>query len=235
MSPSAVETRGLSRRFGSTLALRELSLAVPSGSVLLLVGPNGAGKSTLLRLLATALRPSAGGGKVFGHDLMRDADAVRQVTAFVGAGSGAYGTLSGTENLAFALAMSAAADERRTAIVPVLARVGLARAAHHPVRTYSQGMKRRLALARAWLLQPQLLLLDDPFGGLDDEGASLVEALAGEVRSAGGVVILASHEWERSLPLADRVVALAGGRQAEAAEAHALSASRLRALVGGAA
>ncbi|MBI3975830.1 MAG: heme ABC exporter ATP-binding protein CcmA [Armatimonadetes bacterium] len=233
MSQPAVETRSLARRFGTTRALRDLSLTVPAGSALLVVGPNGAGKTTLLRLLATALRPTAGGGTVFGCDLVREAEAVRRATVLVGAGGGMYGALSGEENLAFAAAMSGAPVGSALETAALLARVGLARVARQPVRTYSQGMRRRLALARAWLLRPRLLLLDDPFGGLDAEGTALVDALVAEVRAAGGAAVLATHEWERGLPLADRVIALADGRQAEAADAQGVSTSRLRALVGG--
>jgi ABC-type multidrug transport system ATPase subunit len=111
--------------------------------------------------------------------------------------------------------------------------VGLARVAGRLVRTFSQGMKRRLALARASLLAPRLLLLDDPFSGLDAGGGALVDALVLEVKAKGGAVILATHEWERGLPLADTVIALAGGRQVEVAAAEAVSAPRLRALAGG--
>lgn len=233
MSTLAVETSGLTRRFGPTHALRDLSLTVPAGSTLLVAGPNGAGKTTLLRLLATALRPSGGRASIFGADLLRDGDIVRGMTVLVPASAAAYGALSGEENLAFALAMSGAPAARSADIAPALARMGLARVGPHPVRTYSQGMKRRLGLARAWILRPRLLLLDDPFGGLDAEGCALVETLVGEVRSAGGTAVLATHEWERGLPLADRVIALVDGRQAEAGEGRAVSPSRLRSLVGG--
>lgn len=232
MSTPAVQTLGLSRRFAHHYALRELSLSVPPSSGLLVVGPNGAGKTTLLRLLATALRPSAGGATIFGRDLVRDADAVRGVTVFVGTAHGMYEALTARENLAFAAAMSArpGAEESLDAL---LERVGLVHVSHRPVRTFSQGMKRRLALARAWLLAPRLLLLDDPFSGLDTEGLRLVEALVLEVKAQGGAVILATHEWERGLPLADTVIALSAGRQREEAAAEAVSAPRLRALAGG--
>lgn len=234
MLPPAIETQGLSRRFGLHYALRDVTLTLAPASVLLVVGPNGAGKTTLLRLLATALRPSRGGGSVFGSDLVRHPDAVRRVTTLVGAGGGVYAALTGVENLLFAAAMTGASKERPD-ILALLERVGLSRAGGHPVRTYSQGMRRRLALARAWLLRPRLLLLDDPFGGLDAEGAGLVSALVGEVRASGGAAVLATHEWERGLPLADRILALVNGRQADAAHMQGVSASRLRALVGGAA
>jgi len=231
MPPPAIDTEGLSRRFGSHDALRDVTLTLAPSSVLLIAGPNGAGKTTLLRLLATALRPSRGRGSVFGRDLVREADAVRRLTVLVGVGGGAYGALTGTENLAFAAAMGRA-PAGPSEIASLLERVGLSRAAGRPVRTYSQGMRRRLALARAWLLRPRLLLLDDPFGGLDAEGAALVAALVAEVRASGGAAVLAAAEWQRGLSLADRVVALAEGRQVDAADVQRIS-PLLRTLVGG--
>ncbi|MGH2452551.1 MAG: ATP-binding cassette domain-containing protein [bacterium] len=231
MVPPAIDTEGLSRRLGFHDALRDVTLTLAPSSVLLIAGPNGAGKTTLLRLLATALRPSRGRGSVFGRDLVREADAVRRLTVFVSVGGGAYGALTGTENLAFAAAMGSA-PAGPSEIASLLERVGLSRAAGRLVRTYSQGMRRRLALARAWLLRPRLLLLDDPFGGLDAEGATLVSALVGEVRASGGAAVLAAAEWQRGLSLADRVVALAEGRQVDAADVQRIS-PLLRALVGG--
>jgi heme exporter protein A len=232
MLPPAIETQGLSRRFDLHYALRDVTLTLAPASVLLVVGPNGAGKTTLLRLLATALRPTRGRGSVYGRDLVREADAVRRVTVLVGVGGGAYGALNGEENLAFAAAMGGVRPGPAE-VTGLLERVGLGRAAGRPVRAYSQGMRRRLALARAWLLRPRLLLLDDPFGGLDADGAALASALIGEVRASGGAAVLAASEWNRSLPLADRVVVLTEGRQAEAADARGLSPTRLPALAGG--
>src|SRR3989304_6366122 len=182
MLPIAVQTQGLSRRFDLHFALRDLSLTLPTASALLVVGPNGAGKPPLLRLLATALRPSAGRATVFGHDLVRGADAVRQITAYVGTAHGMYEGLTAKENLAFAATMGGRPDQADA----VLKRVGLFQVAHKSVRTFSHGMKRRLALARAWMLAPRLLLLDDPFSGLDAEGTLLVDTLVAEVKSPGG-------------------------------------------------
>jgi heme exporter protein A len=227
--PGGVQTHALSRRFDIHYALRDLSLTLPPATALLLVGPNGAGKTTLLRVLATALRPTAGRVTVFGRDVVRDADAVRRLVAFVGTAHGMYEGLTGQENLAFAAAMSGRSDQVET----LLDRVALLSVAHKPLRTYSHGMKRRLALARAWLLAPRLLLLDDPFSGLDAEGTTLVDGLVTQVKSVGGCAVLATHEWERGLHLADMVVGLARGRQVEVLPAEEVSAPRLRELAGG--
>jgi len=225
----AAEAHGLARRFDRNVALRPLSLSLPAGAVLLLVGPNGAGKTTLLRLLATSLRPTAGRAAVFGWDVVRNADAVRRVCVYVGTSHGMYEGLTAQENLAFAAAMGGKGDTARAA----LERVGLTGVGHHPVRTFSTGMKRRLALARAWLLEPRLLLLDDPFSALDADGMGLVDDLTAHVKSTGGSVILATHEWERGVRLADMVVGLAEGRQVATASAAEVTPPRLRALAGG--
>lgn len=224
----AVVADGLSRRFGSVWAVRGVSLSVSPGTVLLLVGPNGSGKTTLLRLLATAVRPTAGWGSVFGHDLIRQPHRIREITALVGTSPGVYGTLSGRENLEFAAAMSGAPVPGRS----LLARVGLEQVAGRPVRTYSQGMKRRLGLARAWMRTPSLLLLDEPFNGLDADGLHVLEALILETTNRGGSVIMATHEWERGLTLADTIVALAGGAMAASAPTEEFSSARMRALTG---
>src|SRR5438445_11070165 len=153
-SRPAVSAHGLSRRFHVEWAVRDVTFVLPPRSVLLLVGPNASGKTTLLRLLATALRPTDGCGSIFGCDLVRDADAVRRLTALVGTSAGAYDLWTARENLRFAAAMGA----RPAAPVAVwLARVGSTAVADTPVRTLSNGMTRRPALARAWLSSPRLL------------------------------------------------------------------------------
>ncbi len=209
--------------------MRDITLSVPAQSTLLIIGPNGAGKTTLLRLLATALRPSEGQVRIFGHDSAHDPEVMRSLIAFLGTAHGMYEALTAEENLAFAAAMSG----RPIPAPGWLDQYGLARVAHHPVRTFSQGMKRRLALARVALLEPKVLFLDEPFTGLDRDGSRLIETLMAEVKARGGSVVLATHEWERGLQLADAVTALAGGRQIAASSASGLSAPAVRALAGG--
>ncbi len=225
----AVVAADLTKRFASSYAVRGISLTVAPRSTLLVVGPNGAGKTTLLRLLATAVHPTAGQAQIFGHDLVRDADAVRRLSAFLGTTHGMYEALTAYENLAFAAAMSG----RPMPVAHWLDRVGLGGVAHRPLRTLSQGMKRRLALARLALLGPRLLLLDEPFAGLDVEGMSAIDTLVAEVKARGGSVVLATHEWERGLRLADATVALADGRQVAINSASRTSTPAIRTLAGG--
>lgn len=207
----AVVADGLTKRFGFVYAVRELSLSLPRSTVLLVIGPNGSGKTTLLRLLATALLPTTGRASIFSADLIRQPDAVRRATAFVPAVPGFYDGLTARENLAFAAAMSGARVEPQQ----WLERAGLSEVADRQVRTFSQGMKRRLALARAWLRAPKLLLLDEPFSGLDVDGIRLVEAFIADVKSHDGSAVICTHEWERGTRLADHMITLTGGRVVE--------------------
>jgi len=217
----ALETVELRRRFGPHTALTGVTLTALPGSAWLLVGPNGAGKTTLLRLVATALRPTGGTARVFGRDVVRDAPAVRTLVAVAGAADGAYEALTPREHLTFAAAMSG------RPVPPDL----LARVADRRVEELSQGLRRRLALARVRLLAPRLLLLDEPFTALDAEGQHLVEDLVRTVTERGGAVVLATHEWERGLRLADHVAVLVGGRLVAQGPRQGMTVERLRTLV----
>lgn len=195
--------------------MRDVTLAIAPGSVVLVVGPNGSGKTTLLRVLATAIPPSRGRASVCGHDLVSEANKVRGLTALVASNQGAYERLSACENLCFAAAMRGTPE---SAVSFALDAVGLTGVADRSVRTFSQGMKRRLALARARLQDPWLLLLDEPFNGLDSNGIDIAGALITDVKMKGGVVIVATHEWERAIHLADNVVHMVDGRQVDSEE-----------------
>lgn len=217
----AIATTALTKRLGTTWAVRDLTFAVPQGSVLLVVGPNGSGKTTLLRVLATALRPTSGSATIFGHDIVAQADAVRAQAAFVGTTPGVYDALTARENLQFAAAMYGRRPEPMTLW---LERVGLAGLDDHPVRTFSNGMKRRLALARAWLNAPSVLLLDEPYTSLDAEGVRLVDSMVAETTRGGGCAVVATQEWERGTLIADAVLVLSAGRMVDLTPAAQFSA-----------
>lgn len=208
--PPAVVTRGLSRRFGWTWALRDVDLSVDPGELVTIMGPNGAGKSTLLRVLATLLRPTEGEVRVAGHDPRSSTDEVRRALGFLAPGGYLYDQLTALENLRFACLMSGVeADDAR--LRKLLERMGLDRAAEVRVGGYSSGMRRRLALARLLLRPLEVALLDEPWASLDLDGVELVDDVVGEMRADGTTVLLATHQWDRVRELVDRVVVLERG------------------------
>ncbi len=204
----AVSLTGVTRTFGVLPAIVGVHLVIERGEVVLLQGPNGAGKSTLLRVIATALSPTYGRGSVLGFDLVRQRDEVRRRTDLLGHRTRLYEDLSAAENLRFACALFGA-DPR---LVPAaLARVGLAGDADERVGGFSQGMRQRVALARAVLRPTELLLLDEPYAGLDEQAKQLVDDAVRAARAAGRTVVLATHDATRA-DLASRTVTMEAGR-----------------------
>lgn len=206
----ALQLAGIAHRFGRRWVLRGASLEVRAGEVVLLVGRNGAGKTTLLRIVATLLSPTRGTGRVFGHDLIHEAAAVREVIGMLGHGAALYEDLTAAENLRFAYRMRGlpadAAEVER-----LLDGVGLLREANARVRGFSSGMRRRLALARLLIAPPRLLLMDEPYASLDADGVRRVNALVRSTKAKGGAVVMASHELRSVGEVADRVLLLERG------------------------
>lgn len=213
-SPSAqaaVDVVVVSRRFGRSWALRQVNLRFGAGESVALLGPNGSGKSTLLKLIATVLTPTRGAVRVFGLSPESDGDAIRRRVGLMAHQTYLYRDLTALENLRFAARMYGLdADSRR--LGETLDLLGLGGAAATLVRTFSQGMAQRLALGRALLHDPDLLLLDEPYASLDPEGARLVDRILAERRAAGRTTVLVTHQVERALGLCGRAVALRGGR-----------------------
>lgn len=208
MMHPAVQLSGVTRVFGVAPALVRADLRVERGEVLLVRGPNGAGKSTLLRVIATVLSPTYGSGSVLGFDLVTGREEIRRRVEFLAHRTRLYEDLTGRENLQFACALYGLDPGE---IDPVLRRVGLAEAAGERVRGYSQGMRQRAALARALLRSPELLLLDEPYAGLDEEGKDVVDALIRAAHAASRTVVLATHDPSRGMA-ATRRVFMDGGR-----------------------
>jgi heme exporter protein A len=195
-----------------------VSLQADAGESLMLLGRNGSGKTTLLRVLSTALRPTRGGGSVFGHDLLRDPGSVRPLVAYLGHDPGLYADLTARENLRFSERMRRPGDEareREARIAAMLERVGLERHADERTRGFSAGMKRRLALGRVLLGEPRLLLLDEPYASFDAPGIELVNEVVRDTRAAGGCVVVATHDPERSAEVASRSLRMEDGLLAE--------------------
>ena len=224
---SAIDVRGVGRRFGVRWALRGVSFDVQGGEAVGLLGPNGSGKSTVLRVLGTLLAPSAGSASINGLDVVREASAVRTQVGYLAHTPGLYDDLTARENLRFAADML---GRPHSEAEDGLARVGLTHAAGERVRTYSAGMQRRLALARLTLLRPRVLLLDEPYNNLDADGITLMNAVVAGVVHAGGAALLVLHELAPAAGLLDRALTLVDGRiaapDADVAERDRLASSR---------
>jgi heme exporter protein A len=221
----AIELAGLTRRYGERVALQDVTLSVPEGATLVVFGPNGAGKSTLLRVLATLLRPHAGTVRVLGRALPDEGWAVRGRIGLLGHAPLLYRDLSGRENLAFHARLHGVALERGWEL---LERVGLSARAGDKVHTYSRGMVQRLAVCRAVLHDPEILLLDEPRANLDPAAAELVEPLIGA--SSGRTRIVTSHDPAGGLAEADLALGLRAGRADLVAPAGEIDAARIGAL-----
>jgi len=207
--PAAIELEGLTRRYGERVALQDVTLTVPAGTTLVVFGPNGAGKSTLLRVLATLLRPHSGVVRVLGRALPDDGWAVRGRIGLLTHEPLLYRDLSGRENLRFHARLHGVAFDR---VEELLERVGLRLRADDRVHTYSRGMVQRLAVCRAVLHDPDVLLLDEPRANLDPAATDLVEPLIGA--ASGRTRVVTSHDPAGGLAEADIALGLRGGRTA---------------------
>jgi len=206
-----VELEGLSKRFGWNWALRDASVRVEAGTTLCLVGPNGAGKTTLLKLVATLLRPSGGDAFVMGHSLSKDPDEIRQRTGFMTVRGFLYDDLSAAENLHFTMRMGGL-KPRREVVGRVLERIGLDDVADNRMRTFSTGMRKRLALGQLLVRPIEVALLDEPYSGLDSQGMQLVDEVVSEFKAAGTTVLLASHQDGEAVREAEQTGILRKGR-----------------------
>jgi heme ABC exporter ATP-binding subunit CcmA len=227
----AVALRDLEKLYGPVPALDRLSLDIAPGEFVLLAGPNGAGKSTLLKTLALLVRPNAGMLRLFGEDARRgDRTDLRRRIGLLSHQSFLYDHLTGLENLEFFGRLYGLADPRRTAHAAIRS-VGLEGRADDAVGGYSRGMQQRLAIARAFLHRPDLLLLDEPFTGLDADGADRLESHLRQVRDEGRTCVLATHDLPAALRLAGRVLVLADGGILADRPAAGLRAADLETLV----
>lgn len=220
---AAVELRALGRDYGERPALTGVSVRLEAGETLAVLGSNGAGKSTLLRVLATLLRPHAGSVQVLGAALPAEAWRVRGRIGYLGHEPLLYRDLSGRENLLFHARLHGVAPAR---VDEVLAGVGLSARAHDPVRQLSRGTVQRLAVARAVLHEPELLLLDEPRAGLDPAASERLEPLVG--RASGRTRVLVTHDVEGALAESHAVLGLRRGRVALAAPAGRLDPADVR-------
>jgi heme exporter protein A len=220
----SLELRDIAHRFAGRWVLRRCSLEIRPGEAVALVGGNGAGKTTLIRIIATLLRPTRGTGRVLGADIIEDPMAVRERIGMMGFAPALYEDLTARENLSFACRMRGDRPDA-TKIELALDDVGLSPHADLRVRGFSSGMRRRVALARVLLYSPELLLLDEPYAALDEEGASLINRVITQVNERGGAVLAATHDLPRAAEVMHRVVRLDAGVLAEADVADVLGSA----------
>jgi len=209
----AIEIRGLSRRFGSMMALSDVSLSVRRGEIRALLGPNGAGKTTLLRILAGLTAPSQGAAYVLGHDIVRPSAAVQRLVGVIPSGDRTfYQRLSGYENLVFfARLYGLSRREAARRVREALGAIDLMGREHLMVGKYSQGMLKRLAIARALLTDPTVLLVDEATHNLDPEGARHVRDLVQAAADRGTAVLWATQRVEEIRGFADTVTLIHQG------------------------
>lgn len=206
-----IEVRKLVKRFGLKTVLRGLDFQVRQGEFVALLGPNGAGKTTFLRILASLSRPSLGEVRISGYRLPAQAAAVRRRLGVVSHQPLLYGDLTAEENLRFYGRMYGlqALNER---VAEVLELVGLANRRRDLVRTYSRGMQQRLAIGRGVLHDPDVMLFDEPYTGLDQDASSMLDEVLKTVASQGRTVVMTSHDLARTEDLATRFDILSRGR-----------------------
>lgn len=200
-----LSAEGLRHAYGPVVALDDVSFTLSSGHTLAIFGPNGAGKTTLLKVLAGLIRPQ--------HGRAHTGEGGRRAIGWIGHQSHLYGHLTVRENLLFWAAIYAVAPAQRgERAAAVLQRLGLAEQAEQPVWSLSRGQQQRAAIARALIHEPAVLLLDEPFTGLDLAGAAELRALLGELRGAGRVLVVATHNVDEGVELATDVAFQRRGR-----------------------
>lgn len=209
VSPT-IEAEGLTRTFGRRVALRDLTFQIRDGECLALFGPNGAGKTTLLRVLAGLLRPTKGTARVAGVSLPGGA-AVRAVVGLISHQTMLYAALTALENVEFTARLYGVPSPKDAAMRS-LQRMRLGERADSPVRSLSRGMQQRVSIARAMVHDPRVLLLDEPYTGLDEAGASALSDALQSLRGAGAALVLVTHHLSEGLALATHTAIMRDGR-----------------------
>jgi heme exporter protein A len=207
----AVEARGVEKWYGPLPAVRGVGFALRAGEFLTVFGPNGAGKTTLLRILCGAVKPTRGSVRMGGEEIAEAGDAWRGRIGLLSHQTFLYPGLTAAENLDF-YARLYGVEDRGTRIAEMLESVGLYERRDDRVRTFSRGMQQRLALARTLLHEPEVVLLDEPYTGLDPHAAAMLRRVLERLRDGRTTVVLVTHNLSQGLELADRVAVQVGGR-----------------------
>lgn len=206
-----IQAEGLKKSFGNFDALRGIDLRVKRGEFMTLFGPNGAGKTTLIKLLATLTSPTSGTLSVYGYDVRKDVNNIRSVIGVISHDPYLYDNLSAFENIKFFGTLYGLDDVDNRAR-SVIKQVGLERRMNDLVRTFSRGMKQRLTVARAIVHEPKILLLDEPYTGLDQHGAQIFGEMLSDLKSQRRTILMTTHNIDEGLDLSDRIGILAKGK-----------------------
>lgn len=209
----AVEAHGLIKNFGDNRAVNGVNLGVRAGTIYGLLGPNGAGKTTVIKMLATLLRPDAGSANIFGHDVVKESQIVRQLIGVTGQYASVDESLSATENLViFSRLLGLGRAESRSKAAELLEEFGLTEAAKRPLKNFSGGMRRRLDLAASLIAQPPLIFLDEPTTGLDPRTRNQMWDTIRRLVKTGSTVLLTTQYLQEADELADRIAVIDRGQ-----------------------
>ena len=224
-----IEVKNIYKSYGLTRALRGVSFTVPHGKFMVLVGPNGSGKTTLLKVLSGLTRPEHGSVAIDGLDIRNDSEQVRRRTGAVLHQNMLYGELTARGNLTFYAQMYGLRDPDER-IHQVVAQMGMMAHIDQRVSSLSHGMAKRISIARALLHNPDVLLLDEPETGLDEEGVEILKNIVIGKNDAGSgkTVLMSTHNISQWLEISDRVLVMAAGRVVHDGESRVLSAASLR-------
>jgi heme exporter protein A len=211
MAGTLIQVAGLTKSYGYIKAIKGIDLSLAAGDFLCLFGPNGAGKTTLIRILSTLIKPTSGRVEIAGYNLAEDTQELRSQIGVISHATYLYGSLTALENIKlYAKLYGMSHPEQRAR--ELIEQVGLAEREHHLVRTFSRGMQQRLSIARALIHQPRIILLDEPYTGLDQHAAHLLSDLLNQLNDGERTIILISHNLSRGLALANRVAIMVEGK-----------------------
>jgi len=218
---------GVTKSFGNIQALRGIDLKVKKGEFVTVFGPNGAGKTTLIKLLATLTKPTSGKVSIANHDIKKEPDKVRALIGVISHDPYLYGNLSALENIGFFASLYGISQPKEKAI-QVIKQVGLESRMHDLVRTFSRGMQQRLAVARAIVHGPKILLLDEPYTGLDQHGAKIFGELLKWLKRENRTIVMTTHNLPEGLEISDRIAILDVGKIVYESDASGIELTKFK-------